>query len=265
MTVPGQRVGGWSANKRDHEHELLEQMAQLPEDDPQRARIRDEIVTLHLPLVHHLARRFIDRGEPYDDLVQVGTIGLIKAVDRYDVERGAELSTYATPTIVGEIKRHFRDKGWSVRVPRRLQELRLAITRATAQLSQDLGRSPTVRELAASLGVSDDEVIEGLEAAASYSTLSLDAGGSDGDDDTPALLASMGGEDEELEQVEYRETLRPLLDALPDRERQIVLMRFFGHKTQTQIAEDLGISQMHVSRLLAKSLKTLRSGMGADL
>lgn len=233
----------------------------LDPDDPERGGLRDEVVTMHLPLVHHVARRFSDRGEPYDDLVQVGTIGLIKAVDRYDIERGAELSTYAMPTVVGEIKRHFRDKGWSVRVPRRLQELRIGIGRATADLSQELGRSPTVKEIAARLEITEDEVLEGLEAAASYSTLSLDGGGSDADE-TPALADSLGEHDEELDRVEYRETLRPLLESLPDRERRVVLLRFFHNKTQTQIAQEIGVSQMHVSRLLSKSLATLRSGMG---
>lgn len=264
MTVPNQRGTGWSAEDRARERELLADLSALPEDDPRRAAIRDELVTMHLPLVHHLAHRFRDRGEPHDDLVQVGTIGLIKAVDRFDLDRGVEFSTYATPTVLGEIKRHFRDKGWSIRVPRRLQELRLAITRATAQMSQDLGRSPTVRELAAHLEISEEEVLEGLEAAQSYSTLSLDGSAGDPDGDAPTLADALGETDAELEQVEYRETLRPLLAALPERERQILLLRFFHNKTQTQIAEEVGVSQMHVSRLLAKSLATLRGSMGVN-
>ncbi len=257
---------GWSRSDREREHELLARFVALDEQDPARAAVRDELVTMHLPLVYHLARRFRDRGEPHDDLVQVGTIGLIKAVDRFDPERGAEFSTYATPTILGEIKRHFRDKGWSVRVPRRLQELRMAITRATADLSQDLGRSPTVRELAGRLELSEEEVLEGLEAAQSYSALSLDGAGGSGEDDsaTPALVDTLGTHDEALANVEYRETLRPLLAALPDRERQIVLLRFFHNKTQSQIAAEVGVSQMHVSRLLVKALGTLRGAMGVD-
>lgn len=262
--MPEQRSRRWSATDRAHERELLAQLAAMPPDDPRRPALRDEVVTMHLPLVHHVARRFSDRGEPYDDLVQVGTIGLIKAVDRYDIERGAELSTYATPTVVGEIKRHFRDKGWSVRVPRRLQELRISITRATAELSQDLGRSPTVKEIAAHLDITDDEVLEGLEAAASYSTLSLDSTGPDQDGESAALADSLGEHDDRLEQVEYRQTLRPLLATLPERERQVVILRFFHNKTQTQIAEEIGVSQMHVSRLLAKSLAALRSGMSTE-
>lgn len=264
MTQPPRRGGGWSDGDREREHELLARLATLDEDDPARAAIRDELVTMHLPLVHHLARRFRDRGEPHDDLVQVGTIGLIKSVDRFDPDRGVEFSTYATPTVLGEIKRHFRDKGWSVRVPRRLQELRLAITRATADLSQDLGRSPTVKELAAHLDVSEEEVLEGLDAAQSYSTLSLDGSGSDPDGEAPALVDTLGSDDEALENVEYRETLRPLLAALPPRERQIVLLRFFHNKTQSEIAAEVGVSQMHVSRLLVKALGTLRGAMGVD-
>ena len=256
---------GWSRADRAREHELLARFALLDEQDPARSAVRDELVTMHLPLVHHLARRFRDRGEPHDDLLQVGTIGLIKAVDRFDPQRGVEFSTYATPTILGEIKRHFRDKGWSVRVPRRLQELRMAITRATAELSQDLGRSPTVKEVATHLRLGEEEVLEGLEAAQSYSALSLDGGGGgDEDSETPALVDTLGVDDEALAHVEYRETLRPLLAALPDRERQIVLLRFFHNKTQSQIAAEVGVSQMHVSRLLVKALGTLRGAMGAD-
>src|SRR5690349_13218066 len=159
---------------REIARELFAQFTELPEDDPKRSRVRDELVRLHLPLVEHLARRFAGRGEPLDDLVQVGTIGLIKSVDRFDVDRGVEFSTYATPTVVGEIKRHFRDKGWAVRVPRRLQELRLALSAATEELAHTLGRAPTVGELSMRLGVSEEEVLEGLESANAYSTVSLD-------------------------------------------------------------------------------------------
>jgi RNA polymerase sigma-B factor len=264
VTVSEPRKRGWSDADRTREHDLLAQLAELDENDPARGALRDDLVTMHLPLVHHLARRFRDRGEPHDDLVQVGTIGLIKAVDRFDPDRGVEFSTYATPTILGEIKRHFRDKGWSVRVPRRLQELRMAISKATAHLSQDLGRAPTVKELAAHLELTEDEVLEGLDAAQSYSTLSLDGSGGDPDGDSPALVDTLGTDDAALANVEYRETLRPLLAALPDRERQIVMLRFFHNKTQSEIAEEVGVSQMHVSRLLVKALGTLRGAMGVD-
>ena len=211
---------------------------------------------MHLPLVQHLARRFRNRGEPYDDLVQVGTIGLIKAVDRFDNERGVEFSTYATPTIVGEIKRHFRDKGWAVRVPRRLQELRLQLTTATSELSQQLGRAPTVAELALRLAISEEEVLEGLESANAYATVPLDEG-SDDEGSSPGYLDTLGEDDEALEGVEYRESLKPLLAQLAPRERHILMLRFFHEKTQSEIAAEVGISQMHVSRLLAKTLAQL--------
>jgi RNA polymerase sigma-B factor len=235
-----------------------------PEVTKERQRVRDELVGLHLPLVEHLARRFRNRGEPYDDLVQVGTIGLIKAVDRFDTDRGVEFSTYATPTIVGEIKRHFRDKGWAVRVPRRLQDLRLQLTTATQELSQSQGRSPTVAELAHHLGISEEEVLEGLESANAYATISLDAGGEGGEDDGVAMLDTIGSDDEALEGVEYRESLKPLLASLEPRERRILLLRFFRNMTQSEIAEEVGISQMHVSRLLARTLTQLRERLLAD-
>ncbi len=238
---------------------LFEVMTSGDSPDPQRADARAQLVELHLPLVEHLARRFRDRGEPLDDLVQVGTIGLIKAVDRFDVERGVEFSTYATPTIIGEIKRHFRDKGWSVRVPRRLQEMRQNISVATQELGQQLGRSPTVAELAGRLGCSEEDVLEGLESANAYSTVSLDSGPEG--DDAPSMLDVLGSEDDALDGVEYRESLRPLLAALPPRERTILVLRFFRGMTQSQIAAQVGISQMHVSRLLARTLAQLREGL----
>jgi RNA polymerase sigma-B factor len=255
--VPG---GG---RERGHARDLFEQLAHLPEDDETRLRIRSELVELHLPLVEYLARRFRNRGEWLDDLTQVATIGLIKSIDRFDLDRGVEFSTYATPTIVGEIKRHFRDKGWAVRVPRRLQELKLSLTKAIGDLAQRLGRAPTVSELAEHLQMSEDEVLEGLESANAYSTVSLDAPDS-GDDDAPAVAESLGMVDEALEGVEYRESLKPLLEQLPPREKRILLLRFFGNMTQSQIATELGISQMHVSRLLARTLTQLREGLTTD-
>ncbi|MER6436252.1 MULTISPECIES: RNA polymerase sigma factor SigF [unclassified Streptomyces] len=232
------------------------ELRKLPDGSAEYAELRNQLVRMHLPLVEHLARRFRNRGEPLDDLTQVATIGLIKSVDRFDPERGVEFSTYATPTVVGEIKRHFRDKGWAVRVPRRLQELRLALTTATAELSQQHGRSPTVHELAEKLAISEEEVLEGLESANAYSTLSLDV--PDTDDESPAVADTLGAEDEALEGVEYRESLKPLLEDLPPREKRILLLRFFGNMTQSQIAQEVGISQMHVSRLLARTLAQLR-------
>ncbi|MFN2524632.1 MAG: RNA polymerase sigma factor SigF [Mycobacteriales bacterium] len=232
----------------------------MAEHDPRRARLRDELVEAHIPLVEYLARRFRNRGEPLDDLIQVATIGLIKSVDRFDLERGVEFSTYATPTIVGEIKRHFRDKGWAIRVPRRLQELKLSLTKATSELSQKNGRSPTVAELATHLQMSEEEILEGLESANAYSAVSLDAPDG-GDDDSPAVADTLGMMDDSLEGVEYRESLKPLLEKLPPREKRILLLRFFGNMTQSQIAAELGISQMHVSRLLARTLAQLRQGL----
>jgi RNA polymerase sigma-B factor len=249
----------WSERDREREAELLELIASLPADDPRRVAARDELVTMHLPLAAFLARRFRDRGESLDDLTQVATVGLIKAVDRFEPDRGVQFSTFATPTMVGEIKRHFRDKGWAIRVPRRLQELRLAITRATAELSQATGRSPTVAELATHLGVSDEEVLEGMESAQAYATLSLDASSSDGTEDGGTLADTLGDHDHRLAMVEARQTLNPLLAGLAPRERAIIHMRFFENMTQSQIAEQVGVSQMHVSRLLAKSLAQMRT------
>jgi RNA polymerase sigma-B factor len=248
---------------RAYARNLFEQLAVLPEGDPERLRIRGELVEIHLPLVEYLARRFRNRGEWLDDLTQVATIGLIKSIDRFDLARGVEFSTYATPTIVGEIKRHFRDKGWAVRVPRRLQELKLALTKAIGELAQKEGRAPTIAELAAHLQMTEEEVLEGLESANAYSTVSLDAPDS-GDDDAPAVAESLGMLDEALEGVEYRESLKPLLERLQPREKRILLLRFFGNMTQSQIATELGISQMHVSRLLARTLTQLREGLTTE-
>ncbi|MDG4857502.1 RNA polymerase sigma factor SigF [Streptomyces sp. T-3] len=259
----GRRAGHMTEHQHHHDpHDrsgaklMFVELRKLPDGSKEYAELRNHLVRMHLPLVEHLARRFRNRGEPLDDLTQVATIGLIKSVDRFDPERGVEFSTYATPTVVGEIKRHFRDKGWAVRVPRRLQELRLALTTATAELSQQHGRSPTVHELAEKLGISEEEVLEGLESANAYSTLSLDV--PDTDDESPAVADTLGAEDEALEGVEYRESLKPLLEDLPPREKRILLLRFFGNMTQSQIAQEVGISQMHVSRLLARTLAQLR-------
>jgi RNA polymerase sigma-B factor len=234
---------------------LFAELRELPEDCDRRRAVRDALIEKHLPLVEYLARRFAGRGEALDDLIQVGTLGLIKAVDRFDTERGVEFSTYATPTVVGEIKRHFRDKGWAVRVPRRLQELRAALTSARADLTQELGQAPTVRQLAERLKVSEEEVLEGLESANAYSTVSLDTPATE---DALTVADTLGSEDEAMVAVEYRESLKPLMDKLPEREKRLLLLRFFRNMTQSQIADELGISQMHVSRLLARTLATLR-------
>ncbi len=228
-----------------------------------RSVARDDLVHLHLSLVEHCARRFRNRGEPFEDLVQVGTIGLIKAVDRFETDRGFEFSTYATPTVIGEIKRHFRDKGWAIRVPRRLQELRMQIGGATGELTKKLGRSPTPRELAEVIGCSVEEIMEGIESSHAYATLSLDAS-DDSDDSGGSILDAIGIDDEGLENVEIRESIKPLLDKLDPREKRILLLRFFKNMTQSQIAEEIGVSQMHVSRLLTRTLAQLRTSLEQD-
>ena len=219
--------------------------------------LRDELVTAHMGLAEYLARRFTNRGEPLDDLVQVAALGLLKAVDRFDPERGLEFSTYATPTIVGELKRHFRDKGWAVRVPRRVQELHLRLGSVVSTLSQEKGRSPTIGEIALAAAVSEEEVLEAIEAGHAYRFTSLDAPA--GGDDDGSLSSQLGSEDQNLIDSEHRVTLSPLIAQFPPRERMILHLRFFEGLTQSEIAGRLGISQMHVSRLLARSLAQLRS------
>jgi RNA polymerase sigma-B factor len=242
---------------------LRDDSAPEPSRDAARDGAREALVHLHLPLVEHCARRFRNRGEPFEDLVQVGTIGLLKSIDRFDLERGVEFSTYATPTIIGEIKRYFRDKGWAIRVPRRLQELRMQIGATSAELTQSLGRSPTASELAERIGCTVEEVLEGIESSNAYSTLSLDA--SDGDEDgAGTMLDALGVADENLEHVEIRESIKPLLDRLGSREKRILLLRFFKNMTQSQIAEEIGVSQMHVSRLLSRTLEQLRTSLEVD-
>ena len=219
--------------------------------------LRDELVTAHIGLAEYLARRFMNRGEPIDDLVQVASLGLLKAIDRFEPERGLEFSTYATPTIVGELKRHFRDKGWAVRVPRRVQELHLRLGSVVSELSQERGRSPTVPEIAKEAGVSEEDVLEAIEAGHAYRFTSLDAPTST-DDDT-GLSAHLGEEDTGLTDSENRAVLSPLISRFPHREQVILHLRFFEGLTQSEIANRLGISQMHVSRLLARSLAQLRA------
>jgi RNA polymerase sigma-B factor len=237
--------------------ELFSQMGEGTEAE--RAQLRSDLVELHLPLAEYLARRFGNRGEPHEDLVQVATIGLIKAIDRFDLERGVAFSTYATPTIVGEIKRHFRDRGWTIRVPRRLQEIQAVINQAVSDLGQELGRSPTVSELAGRVGMSEEEILEGLESANAYSPLSLDAPDPSGE--LGAVIDQLGDYDDALDAVIDRETVKPLLDRLDARAKRILLLRFFRNMTQSQIAEELGISQMHVSRLLSRTLADLRRAL----
>ncbi len=222
-------------------------------------RLRDELVEEHVGLAEYLARRFSDRGESFDDLRQVALVGLLKAVERFEPDRGLRFSTFATPTIVGELKRHFRDRGWAVRVPRRVQELHLQLVKVVSSLNQELGRSPTPEEIARRTGTRVEDVLEAMEAGGVYRLASLDAALANEERSTLDLSARLGEEDGEFEGVERREELAALLSSLPPRERRIVFLRFFEGLTQSEIATEIGISQMHVSRLLAKSLDTLRA------
>jgi RNA polymerase sigma-B factor len=223
---------------------------------------REQLIEQYLSLVRSLARRYSYRGEQLEDLVQIGCIGLIKAIDRFDLDRGVELTTYATPNIIGEIKRHFRDKGWAVRVPRGLQELNVQLSRLVEELTVQLGRSPTVGELAKAAGVSEEEVLEALESGRAYSSLSLSAGG--GDDDELDPLESLGSEEHQYEVSEDRAVLAPGFRVLDDRERRILHLRFFDGLTQSQIAQQVGISQMHVSRLIRRALEKIRQEIAID-
>jgi RNA polymerase sigma-B factor len=225
---------------------------------------REQLIEQYLSLVRSLARRYSYRGEQLEDLVQIGSIGLIKAIDRFDLERGVELTTYATPNIIGEIKRHFRDKGWSVRVPRGLQELNVQLSRLVEQLTVQLGRSPTIPELAKAAGVEEEEVLEALESGRAYTSLSLSVGGGGGDDDDLDPLESLGTEEHQYEVSEDRAVLAPGFRALDERERRILQLRFFEGLTQSQIAQQVGISQMHVSRLIRRSLEKIRETIAAD-
>lgn len=241
------------------EHELL-----LRIRDQGDMAAREELITRYLPLVKSLARRFASRGQPVEDLIQVGSIGLIKAIDRFDVERGVELSTYATPTILGEIKRYFRDKGWAVKVPRALQDLNVRLNRVMEHLTVELNRSPTIAELATAAGVTEEEVVEALESGRAYSSVSIYSGGATDEEESLELLDVLGAEEEAYEVFEQRRVLAPAMERLEPRERLILHLRFFEGMTQTQVAARIGISQMHVSRLIRKSIDNLRRYMAED-
>ncbi len=225
---------------------------------------REQLIEQYMSLVRSLARRYSYRGEQLEDLVQIGAIGLIKAIDRFDLDRGVELTTYATPNIIGEIKRHFRDKGWSVRVPRGLQELNVQLSRLIEQLTVQLGRSPTISELAKAAGVEEEEVLEALESGRAYSSLSLSAAAGHDDEGDLDPLESIGTEEHEYEVSEDRAVLEPGFRVLDERERRILHLRFFSGLTQSQIAQQVGISQMHVSRLLSRTLVWLRQRLEDD-
>lgn len=241
----------------EHLRPLFTDLANLRLSRRKRQQLRARLVTGHLPVAQHIARRFSRRGQPVEDLTQVATVGLINAVDRFDPERGTDFLSFAVPTIVGEVRRHFRDNTWSMRVPRRLKELHAAITTAIGELSQRYGHSPRPSEIAEHLDISLEEVLEGLQVSDAYASTSLD----DGIDARPAVAAAAAIEEPGLDQVENRAALYPALAKLPERERKIVFLRFFENMTQTQIAKQVGVSQMHVSRLLAKSLERLRGLM----
>lgn len=219
---------------------------------------REQLIVSHLNLVRFLASKFKNRGEPLDDLMQVGTIGLIKAIDRFDPARGLEFTTFATPTIMGEIKRHFRDKGWSVRVPRRLQELSAKVNQATDDLTRELQRSPSVEELAERVGASVDEVLEAMESSSAYSSVPLEGAGSGEDDDAPSIIDHYATEDADLASSDDRMVLEEAIASFTPREQQVLRMRFDEGLTQVEIAERLGVSQVQVSRMLRKALKQMQ-------
>ena len=225
---------------------------------------REQLIERYMSLVRSLARRYSYRGEQLEDLVQIGAIGLIKAIDRFDVNRGVELTTYATPNIIGEIKRHFRDKGWSVRVPRGLQELNVQVSKLIEQLTVQLGRSPTIAELAEAAGVEEEAVLEALESGRAYTSVSLSTGGGSDEDGELDPLESLGTMEHEYEISEDRAVLAPGFKVLEERERRILHLRFFRGMTQSQIAAQIGISQMHVSRLIRRSLEKIREEIAAE-
>jgi RNA polymerase sigma-B factor len=236
---------------RDEDRELLRRYHESGDTNA-----REELIERHLPLVRSLARRYAGRGEALEDIEQVGAIGLIKAIDRFELSREVSLATYATPNVVGEIKRHFRDKGWAVRVPRALQELNASMSGAIERLTVKLSRSPSIAEIAAELETTPEQVLEAMEVGSAYSTVSLSTSSSGEEELDP--LETIGEEDEEFERSEHRAALAPALAQLPAREREILRMRFEEGLPQTQIAQRVGLSQMHVSRLIRKSLTMMR-------
>ncbi|MFI9403701.1 RNA polymerase sigma factor SigF [Nocardia sp. NPDC052316] len=238
----------------------FEKMATLDADDPHRNELREEVMRRCLPLAEHIARKFAGRGESFDDLQQIASLGLILAVDRFDVSRGSSFLSFAVPTIMGEVRRHFRDHTWAVRVPRRLKEIQQLLGPTTETLSNRLGRVPTAREIAAELDLDVGEVTQALIAKNGYQTNSIDAVTRDDGEATPMpLAAGLGAEEPCYQLLEQSMTVRPLIAALPERERRVLIMRFFESMTQAQIAEQLGVSQMQVSRILSKTLNTLRA------
>ncbi|MCM2430215.1 RNA polymerase sigma factor SigF [Streptomyces sp. RKAG337] len=243
---------------------FFDQLQVLEEGTHEYQYARNTLIELNMALVKFAARRFRNRSEPFEDIVQVGTIGLIKAIDRFDLSREVEFPTFAVPYIIGEIKRFFRDTSWAVHVPRRLQELRLSLAKAVDDLSARLDRSPTTAELAAHLDLTTEEVVDGLMASNGYTAGSLDMPASEDDERGGGLADRIGDLDPAMAGVENLQTLKPLVAQLNERDRRILQMRFGDELTQAQIGAELGVSQMHVSRLLSSVLARLRAGMLAD-
>ncbi|MGV0791447.1 SigB/SigF/SigG family RNA polymerase sigma factor [Mycolicibacterium sp. XJ1819] len=237
--------------------EMFRRLKTLDEGSVAYRRQREAIIERALPLADHIARRFRNRGESLDDLVQAARVGLVNAVNRFDPDNGAEFLSFAVPTMMGEVRRHFRDHGWAVKVPRRLKDLQSQLVKARSELSQEMGRAPTPTEVAEHLGIDRELVVEATIASSNYSTLSTDVQSSPGDDNW-SIGDTLGDVDPNLDKVIDVVTIRPLIAALPERERTVLTLRFFESMTQTQIAERMGYSQMHVSRMLAKALRTLR-------
>ena len=219
---------------------------------------REQLIVSHVNLVRYIAAKFKNRGEPLDDLIQVGTIGLIKAIDRFDPSRGLEFTTYATPTIMGEIKRHFRDKGWTIRVPRRLQELSAKVNSATDELTARLQRSPSIEEVAEYLGTTADEVLVAMESSSAYSSVPLEAQGGNEDDDAPSVIDRYASVDGDLEASDDRIVLEEVIGEFPEADQQAIRMRFIDGMTQVEIAKRLGISQVQVSRMLRRALRRIQ-------
>jgi RNA polymerase sigma-B factor len=263
--VPANRAAG----RHEYEHlaPLFAERADLPDGDPQRERLRAELIAGYLPVARNIARKHSLRGDHFDDLMQVASVGLVLAVDRFDADRGIEFLAFAVPTITGEVLRYFRDRATTIRLPRRLRQLQAQIYDAATELAQRHGRAARPSEIARHLGVGVEVVLEGLAAQGAGQTSSLDEQAHDtgGDStDMTRFAAALGEIEPEFDLVEHREALAPLLAELPERERRILLMRFFGEMTQTEIGQQIGISQMHVSRLLSKTLARLRRQLTTD-
>ena len=252
MPTSTRRSSGRLAWDKQRTHALFRKYKEEGDEDA-----REQLIVNHLNLVRFLAAKFKNRGEPLDDLIQVGTVGLIKAIDRFDIERGLEFTTFATPTILGEIKRHFRDKGWSVRVPRRLQELSAKVNQATDTLTEQFQRSPSVEEIAEYLETSVDEVLEAMESSSAYSSIPLEGSSSD-DEEVPSVIDKYVSEDMALSTADDRMVIEETIRDFSPREQEVIRMRFVEGLTQVEIAEKLGVSQVQVSRLLRRTLKKIQ-------